>query len=234
MLSVVELSGDDHAANRFYLEAPRDWTDAGPLSTWMLSGSNPTVGANSVNDEAPKKRRDRRRSPYTACVDSILVQFTATMLPHDSPEFQERAAERAPSAERRRSRRTTPSPTKTHLPRREPAPSVDYRCPHEGLPCRTPRLSTRPRPRHLSTPNSPNSPAASSTRSRTASALSRSTCNSSPRTSSTPSRRASAARSIASRGSPASARNSSISPPTSSASLACRISPPSPLRSTRS
>jgi hypothetical protein len=35
--------------------------------------------------------KNRRRSPYTASVDTVLVQFTAELLPHDSPEFQERA-----------------------------------------------------------------------------------------------------------------------------------------------
>ena len=41
-----------------------------------------------VNEE-PKP--DRRRSKYTRCEKTILVRIHATMVPHDSPEFIERA-----------------------------------------------------------------------------------------------------------------------------------------------
>jgi hypothetical protein len=44
-----------------------------------------------MSDETPKKRRRRKRSSDTLCVDTVLVEFTAVMVPHDSPEFQERA-----------------------------------------------------------------------------------------------------------------------------------------------
>ena len=46
-----------------------------------------------MSDEAPKK--PRRRSPYTESHNSILVEFTDRGLPHDSPEFQERARQAA-------------------------------------------------------------------------------------------------------------------------------------------
>jgi hypothetical protein len=35
--------------------------------------------------------KKRRRSPDTGSVDTILVEFVAEMVPHDSPEFRERA-----------------------------------------------------------------------------------------------------------------------------------------------
>jgi hypothetical protein len=44
-----------------------------------------------MSDETPKKRRRRKRLSNTLSVDTVLVQFPATMLPPDSPEFQERA-----------------------------------------------------------------------------------------------------------------------------------------------
>ena len=43
-----------------------------------------------MSEETPKKRRERERSPDTCSVDTILVEFIATLVPHDSPEFQER------------------------------------------------------------------------------------------------------------------------------------------------
>lgn len=38
-----------------------------------------------------KPEKNRRHSPYTGTHNTILVEFTAEWLPHDSPEFQERA-----------------------------------------------------------------------------------------------------------------------------------------------
>ena len=43
-----------------------------------------------MNGESPKRRRERKRSPYTCSVDTVLVEITAKMVPHDSPEFRER------------------------------------------------------------------------------------------------------------------------------------------------
>jgi hypothetical protein len=47
------------------------------------------------------ERRKRRPSGTTSSKDTVLVQIVAEMLPHDSPEFQERAnrplSERGPN-----------------------------------------------------------------------------------------------------------------------------------------
>jgi hypothetical protein len=64
-----------------------------------------------MNDEVPKKRR--KRSPFTTSVNTVLVKITATMLPHDSPEFQERAR-------RTRSERKPPAPPDDHTPDQPP------------------------------------------------------------------------------------------------------------------
>jgi len=42
----------------------------------------------------PEKKR--RHSPFAKSKDTVLVEFTAVLLPHDSPEFQERAKRQRP------------------------------------------------------------------------------------------------------------------------------------------
>lgn len=56
-----------------------------------------------MSDEAPKLKAPRKRSPDVANT-GVLVEFIATPLPHDSPEFQARA--NAPRPERGPNRET--------------------------------------------------------------------------------------------------------------------------------
>jgi hypothetical protein len=42
-----------------------------------------------------KPEKKRKHSPYTRSHNTILVEFTAEMVPHDSPEFRERARQAA-------------------------------------------------------------------------------------------------------------------------------------------